>query len=123
MSNKEWKLHLTEREVLVEAFDKNEEQFVDSKWPGFDVNDSGQQSLSEQQNFQFKNVKRTHSLNFKNSSLLFKVLPTNFSQVAQKAKAPNLSQKNIQFDESVNLLRSPISTSNIGGNHINEIFS
>ncbi len=76
MSNKEWKLHQTEREVLVEAIEKSEKTIVDSESPKFDVKDSSEESSSDQEDFQFQNVKRASKLNIKNVSIFSsKVLP------------------------------------------------
>jgi len=76
MSNKEWKLHQTEREVLVEAIEKSEKTIVDNKSPKFDLKDSSEENTSDQEDFQFQNVKGTPKLNIKNVSIFSsKVLP------------------------------------------------
>ena len=113
MSNKEWKLHQTEREVLVEPIDKSEEKFVDSKSPEFNVSDSGQESLSDQDDFQLQNLNRTPKLNIKNSNLLSNVLllqtfhPINFTEILER---DNTSLKIFQYNKSVNPKTSRITS-------------
>ena len=108
MSNKEWKLHQTEREVLAESIETSEEKFVDSKSPDFNVSDSGQESLSDQDDFQLQNLNRTP----KNSNLLSNVLlqtfhPINFTEILER---DNTSLKIFQYNKLVNPKTSRITS-------------